>query len=458
MNSNSRDLIGLVVAWARSFLSARLKINLESFKVNRGFWESLTEGWIKLNTDGPFLNHLSRATVGGVFRGSNGGWVSGFSMKVGGSDMRDISLRGRESRVPELRLIHSLCRRNWRVVFKHSSSEYNRGVDGLAKAAKGSLSYSQLQIFEFPPYYIRRRIGINQKELVRDKASRTLYRSNPPKQNLKTFISLLMIVDGSSPLPLKRRRFTSIDSMEAESAKAKLAAAKEKFGREIRVFETASLLPTQDGVPNTEEPDDFYDFTAEDYYRLMASKKEDKHLKTRKIREAEEAARRSRITKAVVRIRFPDNHTLELTFHPSETLQSLVDLISKLIARPDLPFYLYTTPPKKQIKDMTQDFFSAGFIPGAIVYFSYDLPKGEDAAAANSGPFLQEEIMSLKGLEVIAGAEQPESLQSAPEPASASAVPSPAVHESKPTEKKPAKPKWFKIDSESFILQVSFGT
>ncbi|MBA0840589.1 hypothetical protein Goarm_003163, partial [Gossypium armourianum] len=181
---------------------------------------------------------------------------------------------------------------------------------------------------------------------------------------------------------------------------AKLAAAKEKFGREIRVFETASLLPTQDGVPNTaEEPDDFYDFTAEDYYRLMASKKEDKHLKTRKIREAEEAARRSRITKAVVRIRFPDNHTLELTFHPSETLQSLVDLISKLIARPDLPFYLYTTPPKKQIKDVTQDFFSAGFIPGAIVYFSYDLPKGEDAAAANSGPFLQEEIMSLKGLE-----------------------------------------------------------
>ncbi|KAH1047840.1 hypothetical protein J1N35_038624 [Gossypium stocksii] len=288
-------------------------------------------------------------------------------------------------------------------------------------------------------------IGINQKELPRDKASRTLYRSNPPQQNLKTFISLLMIVDGSSPLPLKRRRFTSIDSMEAESVKAKLAAAKEKFGREIRVFETASLLPTQDGVLNTEEPDDFYDFTAEDYYRLMACKKEDKHLKTRKIREAEEAARRSRITKAVVRIRFPDNHTLEVTFHPSETLQSLVDLISKVIARPDLPFYLYTTPPKKQIKDMTQDFFSAGFIPGAIVYFSYDLPKGEDAAAANSVPFLQEEIMSLTGLEVIAGAEQPESLQSGPEPASASAVPSPAVHESKSTEKKPAKPKWFKM-------------
>ncbi|XP_039033465.1 plant UBX domain-containing protein 1-like [Hibiscus syriacus] len=254
-----------------------------------------------------------------------------------------------------------------------------------------------------------------------------------------------MIVDGSSPLPLKRRRFTSIDSMEAESAKAKLAFAKEKFGREIHVFETASLLSIQNGVPDTEVPDDFYEFTAEDYYRLMATKKEDKFLKTRKIREAEEAARRSRITQAVIRVRFPDNHTLEVTFHPSETMQSLVDLITKVIARPDLPFYLYTTPPKKQIKDMTQDFFSAGFIPGAIVYFSYDLPKGGDFVAANSGPFLQEEIMSLKGLEVIAKAEQPESVQSTPEPSAASAMPSPVVQESKPTGKKPAKPKWFKM-------------
>ncbi|XP_007031737.2 PREDICTED: plant UBX domain-containing protein 1 isoform X2 [Theobroma cacao] len=247
-----------------------------------------------------------------------------------------------------------------------------------------------------------------------------------------------MIVDGS--WTLKRRRFTNIDPMEAASAKAKLAAAKEKFGREIRVFET---LPTSSEVSNTEEPDDFYEFTPEDYHRVMASKKEDKFLKTRKIREAEEAARRSRITKVVIRVRFPDNHTLEVTFHPSETVLSLVDFIKKVIARPDLPFYIYTTPPKKQMRDMTQDFFSAGFVPGAIVYFSYDLPKDDDAAATNSAPFLQDEIMSLKGLEVIA--EQPEPVQSAPEPAATSAAPAPVAQESKPTEKKPAKPKWFKM-------------
>lgn len=35
-----------------------------------------------------------------------------------------------------------------------------------------------------------------------------------------------------------------------------------------------------------------------------------------------------------------------------------------------------TTPPKQRIKDASVDLYSAGFAPGAIVYFSYDMPKG----------------------------------------------------------------------------------
>lgn len=250
-----------------------------------------------------------------------------------------------------------------------------------------------------------------------------------------------MFVDGSTLVPLKRRRHTNIDPMEVESAKAKLAAAKEKFGREIHVFETSGLSSSPTVASSNDEPDDFYEFTAEDYYRILATKKEDKFLKTKKIREAEEAARKSKFTKAVIRVRFPDNHTLEVNFHPSETMQSLVDFLKGVLSRPDLPFYLYTTPPKKIIKDMSQDFFSASFIPGAIVYFSYDLPKGDDAAAANSGPFLQEDVMSLKGLEVIA--EQPEPVQSAPEPATV--IPPAVTQDPKPAEKKSVKPKWLKM-------------
>ncbi|XP_059294291.1 plant UBX domain-containing protein 1 isoform X1 [Lycium ferocissimum] len=247
---------------------------------------------------------------------------------------------------------------------------------------------------------------------------------------------------------IKRQRFTTVDQMELESAKMKLAAAKEKFGREIRVFETAPASSTASDVSSnvSEEPEDFYEFTPEDYYRLLGTKKEEKHLKTKKIREEEEAARKARITaritKAVIRVRFPDNYTLEATFHPSETIQSLLDLLMKVITHPELPFYIYTTPPKKQIKDASQDFYSAGFIPGAIVYFSYDLPKGDDGAAA-SGPYLQEVVMSLLGLDTMIDKEEPGE-PSRDEPPKSD--PPTSVPDQKPAaDKKKIKPKWLKL-------------
>ena len=43
---------------------------------------------------------------------------------------------------------------------------------------------------------------------------------------------------------------------------------------------------------------------------------------------------------AVIRVRFPDNHTVEATFDPSETIQSLIDLVAKVIAQPEQPFYI----------------------------------------------------------------------------------------------------------------------
>ncbi|GAV77025.1 hypothetical protein CFOL_v3_20497 [Cephalotus follicularis] len=79
----------------------------------------------------------------------------------------------------------------------------------------------------------------------------------------------------------------------------------------------------------------------------------------------------------VTRVHFPDGHTLEIIFHSSETIQILVDLLTEALAQLELPFYICTyTTPQKQIKDMSQDFFSAGFVLGAIVYFAYDLARG----------------------------------------------------------------------------------
>jgi hypothetical protein len=41
-----------------------------------------------------------------------------------------------------------------------------------------------------------------------------------------------------------------------------------------------------------------------------------------------------------MRVRFPDGYILEADFLPSERIHSLVDLLMKVLARPDLPFYL----------------------------------------------------------------------------------------------------------------------
>ncbi|XP_068487370.1 plant UBX domain-containing protein 1 isoform X3 [Phaseolus vulgaris] len=238
----------------------------------------------------------------------------------------------------------------------------------------------------------------------------------------------------------KRRatyKFSTDMDTEAATKQIKLDALKERVGREICVFETFVSSSSNAALSN-ELTDDFYEFTAEDYHRILAAKKEDKFLKTRKIREAEEAARRSEMTKAIIRVRFPDNHTLETTFHPSETVQSLIDVLTKVIALPEQPFYIYTTPPKKIMKDMSQNFYDAGFCPGAIVYFSYHVPKG------STGPYLEEDILSLKELHAANGqGQQSEPLvQSEPEPAVAT---HPPVEQRKPAEKKLVKPKWLKM-------------
>ncbi|KAJ0976967.1 hypothetical protein J5N97_012441 [Dioscorea zingiberensis] len=171
--------------------------------------------------------------------------------------------------------------------------------------------------------------------------------------------------------------------MELHQSQAKLAAIAEELGREIRVLTNSALSPASNEVSassNADEPDDFYEFTPEDYYRIMSDRlgAQSQVLKTRKIREAEAAARRAKITKAVIRVRFPDNYILEAKFHPSEKIQDLVDLLVKVLAQPNLPFYLYTAPPKERIKDLSKDFYSSGFAPGAIVYFSYDLPRDSE--------------------------------------------------------------------------------
>ncbi|XP_042418493.1 plant UBX domain-containing protein 1-like [Zingiber officinale] len=231
--------------------------------------------------------------------------------------------------------------------------------------------------------------------------------------------------------------------MDAEQAKAKLLAVEKELGHAIRVFTNAasSAKPDEVSPSSTEEPDEFYEFTPDDYYRIMSDRigAQSQILKTRKMREADAAALKAKITKAVIRVHFPDNYILEAKFQPTETLQSLMDLLKKAVAHPDLPFYIYTTPPKEHVKDTSKDFYTAGFAPGAIVYFSYDLPKDLDSDNSK-GPYLRDDIISLNGLDLTT--EQADPVH--PEEPKVVQIPSPVL-DSRPPAKKPTKPKWLKL-------------
>eukprot|EP00250_Pteridium_aquilinum_P031824 c44331_g1_i1 orf=182-934(+) len=239
---------------------------------------------------------------------------------------------------------------------------------------------------------------------------------------------------------------------DAAQAKALLEAAAGHLGREITVSICRAAVSRNDGAHmgsaqrQEEESDDFYEFTQEDYARMVASKKSENYLKTKKIRDAEAASRRARHTKAIIRVLFPDNYILEAKFQPSDSLSSLIDLLKRVISRTDLPFYLYTTPPKQRLQDLKRDFYTAGLVPGAIVHFSYDIPKGvteDEQQGILAAPYLQSDVMALQDLHLLltpaVDAESPENTSS-------------AFMEHKPEQdpntrprKSGTKPKWMKL-------------
>ncbi|CAK9206522.1 unnamed protein product [Sphagnum jensenii] len=248
--------------------------------------------------------------------------------------------------------------------------------------------------------------------------------------------------------------------MDPAHASDLIASVARDLGREVRVFVSPAALDSEDtstvGKPRAaqeEEPEDFYDFTAEDYARIMASRKEEIYLKTRKIREQEQAARRAHMTKAIIRVQFPDNFVLEATFRSVDSLSLLIELLQRVLVRPDLPFYLYTVPPKQRIKDLQQSMIDAGFSPGALIYFAYETSKGSYnrtqsswAEDFGSGPYLRPEIQVLRDLHLLAPSSstgksvQEEWKEREQAPDDTSDVPKRPL---KPTGK--PKPKWLKM-------------
>ena len=111
-------------------------------------------------------------------------------------------------------------------------------------------------------------------------------------------------------------------------------------------------------------------------------------LKTQKLRDQDERRRAEQFGPVPVRIHFPDNSIVQAEFKPLEPLSALQKLVQQCV-QPNLPsWYMYVTPPKQVLKDLSLTFYKAGLLPAANVLIGTD--------GLHEGSFLKPHVAALQ--------------------------------------------------------------
>ncbi|XP_058845813.1 tether containing UBX domain for GLUT4 isoform X2 [Acipenser ruthenus] len=125
-------------------------------------------------------------------------------------------------------------------------------------------------------------------------------------------------------------------------------------------------------------PDEFFQVTVDDIRKRFAQLKSEREvleeapLLTKSLRESRMKEKMQRYPKVVVRVQFPDRHVLQGFFRPLETVGAVREFVRKHLEDPDLRFYLFISPPKVILDDLTDTLFQANLFPAALVYFGSD--------------------------------------------------------------------------------------
>ncbi|XP_047434888.1 tether containing UBX domain for GLUT4 [Mugil cephalus] len=126
-------------------------------------------------------------------------------------------------------------------------------------------------------------------------------------------------------------------------------------------------------------PDEFFEVTVDDVRKRFAQLKserkflEEAPLMTKALREAQMKEKMDRYPKVVLRVQFPDRQVLQGFFRPLETVAAVRDFVRSHLEDPELSFYLFITPPKTILDDVSATLFQADLFPGALVYFGSDV-------------------------------------------------------------------------------------
>ncbi|KAK1162262.1 tether containing UBX domain for GLUT4 isoform X1 [Acipenser oxyrinchus oxyrinchus] len=152
----------------------------------------------------------------------------------------------------------------------------------------------------------------------------------------------------------------------------------EPIDREALVYHMDAEHRQRGGVFTEDLPDEFFQVTVDDIRKRFAQLKSEREvleeapLLTKSLRESRMKEKMQRYPKVVVRVQFPDRHVLQGFFRPLETVGAVREFVRKHLEDPDLRFYLFISPPKVILNDLTDTLFQANLFPAALVYFGSD--------------------------------------------------------------------------------------
>ncbi|KAK8293281.1 hypothetical protein V6Z12_D06G178000 [Gossypium hirsutum] len=134
-HSSSQEIIDNGINWARNYVRTSYHVLQYSPMVTVAHWSTSSRGWIKLNTDGAIS--------------PNGSYV-----RIGGMDSQETIVEGgaADSQIMELRGIHQMVCRGWKVCFHHVLRIHNDVVDHMAKVM--ATRVTKIQVFEVPPHSV----------------------------------------------------------------------------------------------------------------------------------------------------------------------------------------------------------------------------------------------------------------------------------------------------------------
>lgn len=125
-------------------------------------------------------------------------------------------------------------------------------------------------------------------------------------------------------------------------------------------------------------PDDFFNITVDDVRYLLRDLRrlredvENQPLTINATKELNTSTRTLSLLhsyrQTVIRVQFPDRLVLQAVFSPLDTVETVMEFVKQFLEQPDMPFYLYSTPPKR-VLEREQRLVEADCVPRALLYF-----------------------------------------------------------------------------------------